>query len=62
MDKSKQTHSDRAGDRTKRQPRDPSPERKRGWNPVDDIYGDKQRPVDADLDLDGKFSKHPPKP
>ena len=50
-------------DRTKRQPRDPSPERKRGWNPADDIYGDTGKPVDTDLDLDkGKYSKPPPKP
>ena len=63
MDKSKQTPADRAGPRTKRQPRDPSPDRKRGWNPADDIFGDKQRPVDADMDLeDGKYSKRPPKP
>lgn len=63
MDKSKQTPADRAGGRTKRQPRDPSRDRKRrGWNPGDDLYGDDQRPVDADLDLeDGKYSKRPPK-
>jgi hypothetical protein len=61
MEKSKQTPADRNGGRTKRQPRDPSPDR-RGWNPADDIYGNDQRPVDADLDLEkGKYSKPPPK-
>lgn len=61
MDKKHQTKSDQQGDRTKRRPRDPSPDRRRGWNPADDLYGDgKQRPVDADLDLDGeKYSKRP---
>lgn len=50
-------------DRTKRQPRDPSPDRKRGWNPADDLYGNKERPVDSDMDLDkGKFSDPPKKP
>ena len=50
-------------DRTKRPPREPAPERKRGWNPADDIYGTDGHPVDADLDLDkGKYSKPPPKP
>jgi len=48
-------------DRTKRNPRDPGPDRKRGWNPADDLYGNEQRPVDADLDLDGKYSEPPPK-
>ena len=61
MDKSKSTKSDRVG-RTKRRPRDPSPDReKSGWNPSDDIYGKKQRPVDADLDFDGGYDEPPPK-
>jgi hypothetical protein len=62
MDKSKQTPEDRVG-RTKRNPRDPSPEReqekKRGWNPADDIFGEKV--VDKDLDLDGGKYSTPPK-
>lgn len=65
MDKSKQTPGDRVG-RTKRKPRDPSPEReeqsrqRRGWNPADDIFGEKI--VDKDLDLDrGKYSTPPPR-
>jgi hypothetical protein len=57
MDK-KQTPADR----TKRQPRDPSPERKHSWNPADDIYGNDGHAVDTDLDLDkGKYSEPPPK-
>ena len=49
-------------DRTKRQPRDPGATRKRGWNPADDVYGDKsQKAVDTDLDLDGKYET-PAKP
>lgn len=65
MDKTKQTPADRVGDRTKRQPRDPSPDRpRRGWNPADDIYGDdRRRAVDADLDFArGRYAKRPPKP
>ncbi len=48
-------------DRTKRQPRDPSPDRKPGFNPADDIYGKDGHAVDADLDLGkGKFGEPPP--
>ncbi|HUS31844.1 MAG TPA: hypothetical protein VMZ53_25260 [Kofleriaceae bacterium] len=62
MDKAKQTPGDRVG--RKRKPRDPSPEReeevRRGWNPADDIFGEKT--VDKDLDLDrGKYSTPPPR-
>ncbi|HTL36301.1 MAG TPA: hypothetical protein VL326_24380 [Kofleriaceae bacterium] len=63
MDKSKQTPNDRRGSRTRRNPRDPAAERKeqrRGWNPADDIFGEKI--VDKDLDLDrGKYSTPPPR-
>ncbi|MDQ3365046.1 MAG: hypothetical protein M3680_06430 [Myxococcota bacterium] len=60
MEKRKQTPADR----TKRQPRDPGPDRKRsGWSPSDDLYGDGRKTVDADLDLDeGSYSKPRPKP
>jgi hypothetical protein len=61
MPTSKQTPADEAGARTKRQRREPSPEPgRRGWNPADDLYGDSRKPVDADLDFDGKFSRPPP--
>lgn len=53
MDKRKQTPADREGGRTKRQPRDPSPDRRRTKGPIDDLYGDGNTAVDRDLDLDG---------
>lgn len=59
MSKHKQTPADRHGGRTKRQPRDPSPQRKRSKGPIDDLYGDGEDVVDRDLDLEGDADDGP---
>ncbi len=53
MDKRKQTPADRRGGRTKRQPRDPGPDRSPSKGPIDDLFGHGSSAVDRDLDLDG---------
>lgn len=61
--KSKQTATDRRGSRTKRNPRDPSPQReKSSWEPIDDLYGDSDGAVDREMEFDtGKYETPPPK-
>jgi hypothetical protein len=63
MSKSKQTPSDSRGSRTKRNPRDPSPERKQSsWSPIDDLYGDSDGAVDEEMEFDtGKYERPLPK-
>ena len=65
MDNDKQTKADRIGERRgKRNPRDPGPdkvERDSGWNPSDDIFGEKP-PVDRGMDFEHpRFGKRAPK-
>ena len=61
--KSKQTPSDKVGSRTKRNPRDPSPEHKEStFAPVDDLYGDSDGAVDEEMEFDtGKYERPIPK-
>jgi hypothetical protein len=61
--KSKQTAADKRGSRTKRNPRDPSPERKQSsWAPSDDLYGDSDGAVDEEMEFDtGKYERPIPK-
>ena len=63
MSKSKQTPTDKRGSRGKRNPRDPSPERKKSsWAPIDDLYGDSDGAVDEEMELDtGKYERPIPK-
>ena len=63
MRKSKQTPSDARGSRTKRNPRDPSPERKKSsWEPADDLYGNSDGAVDEEMEFDtGKYERPIPK-
>ena len=64
MRKSKQTATDKRGSRTKRNPRDPSPERETSkWEPLDDLYGDSDGAVDSEMDFDtNKYERPIPKP
>jgi hypothetical protein len=64
MPKSKQTASDKRGSRSKRNPRDPSPEREQSkWEPIDDLYGDSDGAVDEEMEFDtGKYERPIPKP
>ncbi len=57
MPKSKQTPTDKRGTRVKRNPRDPSPQRKQAsWDPIDDLYGDSDGAVDSEMEFDtGKY-------
>ena len=59
MPKGKQTPADKRGTRTKRNPRDPSPERKESsLNPTDDLYGDSDGAVDEEMEFDtGKYER-----
>jgi hypothetical protein len=63
MSKPKQTPSDRRGSRAKRNPRDPSPERKQSsWEPLDDLSDDSDGAVDAEMEFDtGKYERPMPK-
>jgi len=63
MPKSKQTPADKRGSRAKRNPRDPSPEReKSSWSPIDDLYGDSDGAVDAEMEFDtGKYERPIPR-
>jgi hypothetical protein len=63
MAKSKQTPSDKRGSRTKRNPRDPSPEHKQSsLERVDDLYGESDGTVDAEMEFDtDKFERPTPK-
>jgi len=63
MSKTKQTPSDRRGSRTKRDPRDPSPERhKSSWRPSDDMDDDSDGVVDEEMELDtSKYERPIPK-
>jgi hypothetical protein len=57
MRKSKQTR----GTRTKRNPRDASPDRqKSSWEPLDDLYGESDGAVDSDMELDTERYESPP--
>lgn len=61
MEKRKQTPADQRGGRTKRQPRDPAPGRKRSkGGPIDDLY-DEGETVDRDLDFEGGTYDGPPR-
>jgi hypothetical protein len=64
MSKSKQTPADQRGSRTKRNPRDPSPQHKQSsWEPLDDLYGDSDGAVDSEMEFDtGKYEKPIQKP
>lgn len=63
MPKSKQTPKKR-GSRVKRNPRDPSPERKESSRaPSDDPYGESDGAVDEEMELDtGKYERPIVKP
>jgi hypothetical protein len=62
MSKSKQTATDKRGSRTKRNPRDPSPERKRSSARTDDLYGDSDGAVDEEMELDtDRYERPAPK-
>lgn len=63
MPKSKQTATDVRGTRTKRNPRDPSPQREQSsWEPLDDLYGTSDGAVDEEMELDtGKYEAPLPK-
>ena len=62
MDKSKQTPSDREGSEREPKPPAPPPKRESTWRPADDIFGEADHPVDADLDFEhGRYRKPPPK-
>ena len=64
MSKSKQTPADKRGSRSKRNPRDPSPERERAsWEPLDDLNGDSDGAVDEEMEFDtSKYERPIPKP
>ncbi len=65
MPKSKQTATDKRGSRTKRNPRDPSPQRKRTAHrePLEDLYGDSDGAVDQEMELDtGRYESPLRKP
>jgi hypothetical protein len=61
--KSNQTPADKRGSRSKRNPRDPSPEReKSSWEPLDDLYGNSDGAVDEEMEFDtGKYERPLPK-
>lgn len=60
--KSKQTATDRRRTRVKRNPRDPSAERKQAsWESIEDLYGESDGVVDSEMEFDtGKYET--PKP
>lgn len=39
-------------DRTKRNPRDPSPERDKSWRPTDENFEDSDGTVDSEMEVD----------
>lgn len=59
MPKSKPTATDKRGSRTKRNPRDPGPERdKSKREPIDDLYGESDGAVDEEMEFDtGKYER-----
>jgi hypothetical protein len=75
MSKAKETPADKRGTRTKRNPRDPGPDRQQSseaaeaderkpssWEPIDDLYGESDGAVDEEMEFDtGKFERPIPK-
>ena len=71
MSKTKETPTDKRGTRTKRNPRDPSPERQEeaserketSSEPLDDLYGESDGAVDEEMEFDtGKYERPISKP